>query len=157
MFRKRHALKKKEAKKILEELEQQLGCKIDGEVEIAEYKDMKCIFINKKFHALLIDGKPFLTVAGLRKYKASKRFVCVDDGAIKFIINGADVMAPGIIDADESIKEGDMVWIKDERNSPIAIGRALMNGEEMKRERKGKAVKNLHYLGDEIWKMSTEL
>ena len=69
----------------------------------------------------------------------------------KVIFNGADIMKPGIVSADPEIAVGDLVVIVEERhNKPLAIGRALVAGTEMKGE--GKAVKSLHHVGDAIWK-----
>jgi predicted RNA-binding protein (TIGR00451 family) len=77
-------------------------------------------------------------------------------GAIKFIVNGADVMSPGIVDADASIREGDIVWVRDVKNKkPIAVGIALKPGAEMPKTQ-GKAVKTLHYVGDEIWNIGQD-
>ena len=68
------------------------------------------------------------------------------------MVNGADVMAPGIVDADEDIKEGDVVFVVDENHKkPICVGIALMDGKSMKESDKGRAIKNLHYVGDKIW------
>ncbi|MEM2715616.1 MAG: PUA domain-containing protein, partial [Candidatus Thermoplasmatota archaeon] len=117
-------------------------------------KNMRRLFINKKFTAFFIDDKPFLNLLGLRIYNPKKRFLTVDDGAIKHIIGGADVMAPGIVEIDNEIKKGDIVWVKDGRGNPIAVGIALKDAEEIKKEKKGKAVENIHHLGDEIWKLS---
>jgi len=67
-------------------------------------------------------------------------------------MNGADVMKPGIVYADERIKENDFVFVTVEgKDSPIAVGLALCNGTEMIGE-KGKAVKNIHHLKDKIWR-----
>ena len=64
-------------------------------------------------------------------------------------------MAPGIVDADPSILKDDYVWICDENNKkPLAIGIALMSGEQMKQSKEGKAIKNLHYVGDELWNLT---
>lgn len=156
MLKNRHMVSKKEKKEIIREIEENLGCKIDGEIEIADYEKIKVLFINGKLHGLIIDDIPFLNVEGLKEYKASKKFVIVDDGAIKPILNGADVMAAGIINADENIKKGNLVWIRDERGLPIAIGKALIDGKEMKNLKKGKAVENIHHIGDKIWKMAAE-
>lgn len=156
MFKNRHALKKKDVKKITEKLEKILGCNVEGEMEIAEYKEWKLLFIDGKIYGFFIDEEPFLNVEGLKRFKANKRKVTVDDGAIKFILNGADVMAPGVVDADESITEGDVVWVSDMRGLPLAVGIALMNGKEMVAARKGKAVKNIHHIGDELWKLSKD-
>ncbi|MBC7081240.1 MAG: DUF1947 domain-containing protein [Thermoplasmatales archaeon] len=154
MFKNRHVLRKKEARKILDEIENQLDCKIEGEVEIADFKDMKILLINKKFVAFFIDERLFLNLAGFRAYSPKKKYLTVDDGAIKHIVGGADVMAPGIIEMDEEIKKGDMVWVRDARGNPIAVGKALMDAEEIKKKGKGKAVENIHHLGDEIWRLS---
>ncbi len=156
MLKNRHALRKKEAKDILEKLNEMLGCRIEGDVETADYDDKKLLFINGKLYGFFIEDEPFLNVEGLKQFKATRRYVTVDDGAIKFILNGADVMAPGIVDVDEKIKKGDIVWVRDERGLPLAVGKALMDGEEMIKAKKGKAVENLHRIGDEIWKLSKE-
>jgi len=88
----------------------------------------------------------------LMQKKPTKRFVTVDMGAVKFVNNGADVMAPGITEADPGIRPGDVVWIRDEKNKvPIAVGEAIIPGAQMPRGPKGKAVKSLHRVGDEMW------
>ena len=81
----------------------------------------------------------------------------VDMGAVKFVTNGADVMSPGIVDADENIIEGDQVWICDEEHyKPLAVGIAIMNGKQMISERQGKSVKIIHYVGDVLWNLVTK-
>ena len=88
--------------------------------------------------------------------RPTKAFVTVDMGAIKFVNNGADVMAPGIVEADPGIRPGDLVWVRDERNKmPLAVGEALVPGGEMPRGPKGKAVKSLHHVGDPLWELET--
>jgi PUA domain protein len=88
--------------------------------------------------------------------RPTKAFVTVDMGAIRFVNNGADVMAPGIVEADAAIQPGDLVWIRDERNKvPLAVGEALVPGAQMPRGPKGKAVKSLHHVGDPLWELET--
>ena len=78
--------------------------------------------------------------------------VTVDMGAVKFVVGGVDVMRPGITDIEEGIAENDFVVIIDENHKkPLAIGIALLNSEEMKKKEKGKVIKTIHYVGDEIW------
>ncbi|WP_342626847.1 PUA domain-containing protein [Methanosalsum zhilinae] len=80
--------------------------------------------------------------------------VIVDKGAIPHIINGADVMCPGIVNADENIGEGDYVIIKEESHrKPLAIGYALIPGSSM-RAGSGKAIKTIHYVGDDLWNIN---
>ena len=92
------------------------------------------------------------TLSGLYNYKLKSKYVVVDMGAVKFVVKGADVMTPGIVDSDKNIKPNDMVWICDEKNKkPLAVGIALISGEDMIKKEKGKAVIILHYVGDNLW------
>ena len=62
-------------------------------------------------------------------------------GAIRFVSNGADIMSPGIVAADENINPGDIVLIIDETHGkPLAIGISLITGEEMVENDSGKAI-----------------
>ncbi len=120
--------------------------------EEAEMDDgTNLIFVNGKPLLMLIDGSPFFTVLGAIELSPKRKLVMVDPGAVRFIVNGADVMSPGIIYADPEIAEGDLIVILEEKHKkPLAIGRALIPGTEMKGT--GKAVKSIHHVGDPIWK-----
>ncbi|RJQ15502.1 RNA-binding protein [Candidatus Woesearchaeota archaeon] len=77
----------------------------------------------------------------------------IDMPAIPFLIKGADVMRPGIVQIDETIVQGEPVVLKDQNfKKPICIGLALCSGKDMQQMAKGKAVQNIHYVGDAIWK-----
>lgn len=116
-----------------------------------------------EFSLILVDGKPLLfeiegqlfpTVRGALEMELNKRIVAVDKGAIRFVSNGADIMAPGIIEADPEIKEGDLVIIVEETHrKPLAIGRALMHGPQMVEADSGKAIKSITHVGDKLWNM----
>jgi PUA domain protein len=109
------------------------------------------IFVDGKPLMMIVEGEPFFTVLGAIELMPGKRQVIVDAGAVRFVVNGADIMKPGIVSADPEIAAGDLVVIAEERHKkPLAIGRALVAGTEMKGE--GKAVKSLHHVGDLIWK-----
>jgi len=74
-------------------------------------------------------------------------------GAIKFVASGADIMKPGVVAVDEGINKGDFIAIIDQKNQkPIAIGEALFDCHEMRKQESGKVIKNLHYVGDKLWK-----
>jgi PUA domain protein len=76
----------------------------------------------------------------------------VDMGAIPYVCNGADVMAPGIMDiVGEFEKEGLLVIRDVKHKKALGIGAALYTSEEMRGLKKGKAILNLHYVGDKIW------
>ena len=103
---------------------------------------------------MMLDDEPLPTVKGALKMDIKSSYVVVDMGAVKFVAKGADVMSPGIVDADPSIKEGNLVVIVEESHKkPLAVGRSLISGTEMIENREGKAVKSLHYIGDDIWNL----
>src|SRR5438093_11656569 len=90
---------------------------------------------------LLLGDQAAPTVRALLAFPATKRWVTVDMGAVRFIYNGADVMAPGIMEADPTIRVGEIVWVRDEEHRrALAVGRAIMGGPTMAREEKGKAL-----------------
>ena len=60
--------------------------------------------------------------------------VVIDD----FIPQG-DILAPGVIDADDAIREGDEVFVVGRR--AVATGKAAMGADEMRRSSRGVAVK----------------
>ncbi len=120
----------------------------------------KIEIMENKHTVVLFDDIPMLfkyhdyycpTVLFLLQALPEKFFITVDMGAVKHVLNGADIFAAGIVDADSNIKEGNCVYVRDNKyNKPIAVGIALLNGPEMITEKRGKAVKNIHYYGDEI-------
>jgi PUA-domain protein len=151
----RHRLSKKEVKALEEELVSSAGFvpfQPDSQIDVAEMDRWTVILDGGEVVGIYIDDKPFPTLRGLLRRTPPGKHVTVDMGAVKFIANGADVMSPGITDADQAIREGDVVWVRDVKNSkPIAVGIALKSGADMVNVKQGKAVKTLHYVGDEIW------
>jgi len=147
-----HRLKDKKVKRYSEELRDKLGeslFDLQEAVDIADTEEGEVVIVNNDLVATFFDGEIFPTIKGLLKMNATKRYVTVDMGAVEFVYNGADIMAPGIVDADENISEGDMVWVRDiEHKKPLAVGRALTHGKEMIESDEGKVVKNLHHVGD---------
>lgn len=160
-LRNRHRLKKKEIKDIINELKTDFSSdffNVDSNVEVGYLDQFKVILVDEGIDFMIIDDKVIFTVRGLHKYNPKERFVVVDMGAVSFVSKGADIMVPGIIDADISIQKNDYVWICDEKNrKPLAVGMALMTGEEMKSKNTGKAIKNIHYVGDKLWNLSSNL
>jgi PUA domain protein len=155
--KKRHFLKADTARRVVATLSTyETKNALKGKLEVLETTDHTLILLNEVPIALCIDKTPFFTVRGAIELNPQRHRVTVDMGAVRFIHNGADVMSPGIVDADESITPGDFVVIIDERHKkPLGIGMALVTGIEMIHETKGKAVRIIHYVGDKIWHVST--
>lgn len=159
-LRRRQRLRRKEATAIVERLKGSLGIEIAGAeepIDTAEADSWQVILVKDKSIGFMINDRPFLTIRGLLAYKPERLYVTVDMGAVKFVYNGADIMAPGVVDADRAIQVGDLVWVRDEKNKqPLAIGEALLTGEEMIAAESGKAVKSIHHVGDNLWKIDEE-
>ena len=155
-IRKRKRMRSKDIKALADQLSSVLGVPVFGEdepVDSAEGPDFDVIYVANDILGLVYEGQPFLTVRGLQKYRPERRYVTVDMGAVKVVTNGADVMGPGITEADDGISVGDMVWIRDEKNRvPLAVGVALRDTEGIRSKEKGKAIQMLHYVGDKLWK-----
>lgn len=152
---KRHHVRKDRAKEIASALAP-FGIELDGTVELGEADDFEIVLLNGEPVAFHSPEGFAPTVRGLLKWEPESRRVTVDMGAVKFVYNGADVMAPGIVAADPGIEEGDLVLIDEEQHhKPLAVGLALMSSEEMVERSSGRAVESLHHVGDELWNLET--
>ena len=141
-------LSKKDRKRILE-VASRFGIALDkGNMELFQ---SDCTLI-------LMDGRPFFFMYNDVWYPTLHAFqrgsaipaVWVDDGAVKHILNGADIFAPGIVKHD-SFEEGAPVIVLHE-NTLLSLGIALGSSEEIKPGLKGKIIKNIHYYGDGIFR-----
>lgn len=156
-------MKEKESKELLERasqrfkvsLKQVLGEKAGIEVVETEFGEV-----------CLIDGKPVLVVTEAAVYPAlvSKELfemlpkIVVDMGAVPFVCKGANIMAPGIRRFEGSFAKGDIVFVVDEKHGkPLALGEATYDVEEAKNVKRGMVIKNIHYVGDSIWKLIKDL
>lgn len=156
-LRHRARMRDKDAKRLADELSAAFGIPdpLPDGVERADAGDFDVLVGAGRILAIVTRGEPERVAPSVRlllQKRPTKAHVTVDMGAIKFVNNGADVMAPGITEADPAIQVGDLVWIRDEKNGvPLAVGEAIVPGAQMPRGPKGKAVKNLHRVGDPVW------
>jgi len=78
--------------------------------------------------------------------------ILVDMGAIPHICNGADIMRPGIKEIPSEFQSGAVLLVKDIKfGKPIAICVAETSSESMRAMSKGRAARNVHYVGDGFW------
>ncbi|MDD2639314.1 MAG: RNA-binding protein, partial [Methanothrix sp.] len=107
----RHHLKGSESKKILKMIEPFLEdpeALRDLSLEVAETDhDFDLILLKGRPVFMMVEDRPFFTVRGALEFAPKKKMVIVDSGAVSFIVNGADVMAPGLVEADPGIAPGD--------------------------------------------------
>jgi len=156
----RYMLRSKDLKKLVEGLSNTYGSPVmteEKKIEMATFgdpsKSYKVIIVCDEIVGFEREDQTVLTIKGIERYSPMKRFITIDMGAVPFIHSGADVMAPGIVDADQDILSGDVVWVRDVKNKKtLAVGVALQSGKEMVQGNRGKACKTIHYVGDELWK-----
>lgn len=71
-------------------------------------------------------------------------FVKVRNDVSEFISKGGDVFAVHIIEANKEIRAQSEVIVLDKNNNVLAVGRAVLSGQEMLAFKKGVAVKVRH-------------
>jgi PUA domain protein len=126
-----------------------------AQVELIKIEDMPDILlINNEPLLMQSNDKIIPTLKAVINDDITEKYATVDMGAINFVIKGADIMSPGIVDADKTITPGEtIIVIEEKHHKPLAIGTSLITGEEMIENNKGKAIENLHYVGDPIWEL----
>jgi len=115
---------------------------------------------NNEFIIIKRDQKPaffayegaLVPILSLLLEKQILPIVTIDMPAVKFVTNGADIMRPGIKSVGEFEKDALVCIVDETHKKPLAIGKALLSSKEIMQELSGKVIKNLHYVGDKIWK-----
>ena len=153
----RHHLRSDAISSLQESLSAAFGSEVTGDsFELVELSDTEfdVILVDGEQLVAELDGEQFLTVQGANEFPPTKSVVTVDAGAVSFVSNGADVMRPGIVEADDNIEPGDLVAIAEETHGKIlAIGRALEDSDEMVGD-SGKVVESTHHVGDDLYTFS---
>ncbi len=154
----RHHLRSDDISEIREAIADDLGVDIDGErFELVEFvdADYRLVLVDDDPAVFYVDDdEPFLTVRGANDFDPETGVVTVDAGAISFVSDGADVMRPGIVEADAAIREGDLVVIAEETHAKVlAVGRAMVEGDGMVGDN-GKVVTSIHHVGDDLYEFS---
>lgn len=161
----RHVLSRKDKKIILE--------------KIGKCMNISDIFRNKELlielarmnniRIYMINGKPYFystpnteiiptLILFLERGTSFLTNVVVDMGAVPHILNGADVMIPGIVEINGGLGKNQLCIIVDEKyHKPIAVGKAILDKEKIFSQKRGRAIKNIHYYNDKIWRIIKEI
>ena len=157
-IRKRHPMKKRDQKRELERIEDILSSSITGLDEKTKLEEgvlddgSRVILVEGEIIFFETDGVLFPTLRALLSEVVSIPTVTVDMGAVKFVVNGADIMRPGITHIEDGIKSGSIVAIVDERHGkPLAVGVSKMSNEELRSAVSGKVIQSKHHIGDKLW------
>ena len=121
-----------------------------------ELLDNKVIFVNHKPLFFYHEGKLVPTLHNIIKHPSLLKQIVVDMGAVRFVVSGADIMRPGIVEIEAGISAGDFVVVVDmQHKKPLAVGIVLYGSAEMQEMKIGKVIKNVHYVGDTVWKVGS--
>ncbi|KAI1133202.1 PUA domain-containing protein [Nemania abortiva] len=142
----------------------------------------------------VLDGEPLFfqqdTATLLPHLKLVHRFpaafpsIRIDRGAIRFVLSGATLMAPGLTSAGGRLPSGILTvraedgagegldeedrWTRElEKGEPVivraegkteacAVGFLVMGTKEVKDKGKGPVIEDAHYLGDGLWRLGTD-
>ncbi|KAJ9109191.1 hypothetical protein QFC21_000520 [Naganishia friedmannii] len=102
------------------------------------------------------DGPFVPSLKILHKYPEMLPHVQIDRGAIKFLLAGANMMAPGLLSKGghlpDGLPAGALVAIHAEgKEVACGIGKLVASSEEIKASGKNVAVEVFCYIGDDLW------
>lgn len=113
----------------------------------------------------------------VHRFPAAFPAVRIDRGAIRFVLGGATLMAPGLTSAGGRLPEpregpesadGEGRWSRElRREEPVvvmaegkehacAVGLLVAGTKEVKEKGKGPVIEESHYVGDGLWKLDLE-
>jgi malignant T-cell-amplified sequence len=104
---------------------------------------------------------PHLTL--VHKYPDAFHRIRIDRGAIRFVMSGAALMAPGLtspggrLPGEEDLDAGEVVVVEAEgKEHACLVGTLKVGTKEIKKVKKGVAVEQGHYLGDGLWRLKVD-
>jgi len=153
----RYSLKAKQAKLILNEIAERLKINVEAlfgskaNVEVVEAEVGKIYLVNGKPLFFKV-GERVLPTLLFQEFALRAPKIVVDMGAVPYVCNGADVMAPGIRHVDGEFGEGDLVLVVDEKHGkPLALGESLYDSESARKTKQGVVVRTIHFVSDKVW------
>ncbi len=142
-------------------------------VDLLRNADTVKLISSEKYEVIVADGLPIffrrpsqedyaptLFIVNYMYAKGTKLvpMVVVDEGAVGPLTRGADVMIPGIRKVLTPFTCGCFVAVLEpgERYA-IVVGRALVDSSAIAPGVKGKGIKNLTWLNDDLWNLCLEI
>jgi PUA-domain protein len=153
----RYTLKSKQAKQILDDISERLKVSVDSlfgtkaNVEVVEADIGNVYLVNGKPLFFKV-GEKFMPTLFFQDFTSQAPKIVVDMGAVPYVCNGADIMAPGIVRVEDEFSEGDLVLVVDEKHGkPLALGESLYDAASVRNIKQGAVVKSVHFVSDKIW------
>jgi PUA domain protein len=124
-----------------------------AQVQCAEPEE-GAVFMTLDGYEFVQAGEAFFPFLGSKEALGLFPGAVVDEGAIRFMLNGADVMRPGIRKMDDWGGTGRVVVVREEKKGrAIAVGTSTVDGASAREMTKGGCIRNLHHLGDRYWNL----
>lgn len=97
----------------------------------------------------------------MHAFPAALPTIQIDRGAIRFVLSGAALMAPGLTSAGgrlpeekDAVEAGSVVGVRAEGKEEVCmVGMLKVSTEEVKKKGKGVVIDEGHYLGDGLWRL----
>lgn len=152
---KKWVLSRRDSADMIGKIESQLFVKLDlpksAQANCAEPAE-GVVFVDLDNLTFIQSDGRFLPFLGSPEVLALFPSAFVDEGAIKFLLNGADVMRPGIRKLDNWGGAERVVIVREEKmGRGIAVGVSTVTSAEAKTMTKGSCLRNLHHVGDSFW------
>jgi len=134
-----------------------LGMPKSAQVRCSEPEE-GAIFVALDGFEFVQAGEAYLPYLGSQATLALFPQAFVDEGAIRFLLNGADVMRPGIRRFDDWGPAGKMVVVREEKKGrAIAVGPSTVSSTDVQGMSRGGCIKNAHHVGDRYWNLHKSL
>ncbi len=157
-IKKRHLLKKREKRDEIARIENEIGAPIE---RLDAKTQLEGGVLDDGSRILLLEGEIIFFEHEGRMFPALRALldglidvpkITVDMGAVRFVVNGADIMRPGITEIDDRVKENGIVVIVDENHGKaLAVGVSKMSAETLRAASGGKVIKSIHHINDDLW------
>ncbi|MEM0026717.1 MAG: PUA domain-containing protein [Ignisphaera sp.] len=167
-------ISKKEIRSILEELQKRAEIDPQFIAYLKEFENDVKKVVEEKFEIVVFGATPALfktqkisfympTLYAINVMYNTKKIaivpaVVVDEGAVNHLKNGADVMIPGIRKILKDFTQNSIVGVLDPSEKYfLVVGYALMDSTQIVPGAKGKAIKNVSHIDDDIWRASLQI
>jgi PUA domain protein len=158
---KKWVLSRRDSIEMIEKVEGSVGVKLglghSAQANCEEPAD-GVVFVNFDELTFVQSGDVILPFLGSKDALGLFPSATVDEGAIKFLLNGADVMRPGIRSFDQWGEAGKIVVVKEEKKGrAIAVARSTVPSSEVRTMSKGVCLTNLQHVGDRFWTLHKQV
>ncbi|OBT52085.1 hypothetical protein VE04_06738 [Pseudogymnoascus sp. 24MN13] len=133
---------------------------------VPKKEQLDAMKIPERVTLYLINGEPVffqhMTDPLLPHLKLVHRFpqafprIRIDRGAIRFVLSGATLMAPGITSDGGRLPGDDGEEWAEGKEEACAVGLLTVGTKEVEEVGKGPVVEEAHFLGDGLWRLNTE-